>query len=202
MFPWQKLPALSPKRETGFFWRTYKTLFSGCGWLQEMEVRVWGYKLKMWGRSSGTLAQSWPYREAREQAEAADMMGETEEKGCTVSMAANEGTWQPRDEREAGTAWKRRRLEVLFLLKPLEGCFLHPWAPQGAQATRAEHRALVTLLQKSYSRNRQYYHPLDHSPCVLLVPLHGVSQREVMCFIKDGWRFVHWCASQRLKSFY
>lgn len=103
-----------------------------------------------------------------------------------VNMAANEGTWRPRDECEAGTAWKGRRLEALSLLKPLEGCFLQPWAHQWAQATHAEHRALVTLLQKPHSRDMRYYHPLDHSPWILLVPLHGVNQREVMGFIEDG----------------
>lgn len=126
MFPRQKLPALSPKREAGEFSGEPTTLCLGWGLLQEREARIWGDRLKMWGRSCRTLAQRWLHHEARGQAEAADAMGETEEEGWMVSGAANEGSWWPRDGREAGTAWKGRRLEVLSLLKPLQGCFLHP----------------------------------------------------------------------------
>lgn len=63
----------------------------------------------------------------RERKKMGDMMGEREEKGWIVSMAANDGSWQPWDGHRAGTAWKTRRLEVLSMLESPEGCFLHPW---------------------------------------------------------------------------
>lgn len=70
-----------------------------------------------WDKGRGISCEIWWKKEKRR-----------EEKGWLVSVAANDESWQPWDGHKAGTAGEARKLEVLSVLEPLDGCFLHPWA--------------------------------------------------------------------------